>query len=92
MPSQLTRQYAAENRLRSVRMLQPRGAVSGGFYEAGVPFTPANPYAGVNVQINDRTAVLEGTVAYESDRRMSELLLRLEPGVSGVQNRISVAP
>lgn len=47
---------------------------------------------GVNVQMIGRTAVLTGTVANESDRRMSELMLRLEPGVSNVENRVVVLP
>lgn len=47
---------------------------------------------GVNVQMIGRTAVLTGTVANESDRRMSELMLRLEPGVSSVENRVVVLP
>ena len=47
---------------------------------------------GVNVQMAGRTAVLTGTVGNESDRRMSELMLRLEPGVSNVENRVIVLP
>ena len=48
--------------------------------------------AGVNVQMIGRTAVVSGTVGSESDRRMTELLLRLEPGVSKVDNRVVVSP
>ncbi len=36
--------------------------------------------------------VLRGTVASESDRRMAELLMRLEPGVRSIDNQIVVAP
>lgn len=52
----------------------------------------SNRYDGVNVQVQDRTATLSGTVRNESDRRMTELLMRLEPGVSRVDNRLSVQP
>jgi len=45
---------------------------------------------GVNVQMIGRTAILEGSVNNESDRRMSLLLMRLEPGVSRVDNRVIV--
>ena len=47
---------------------------------------------GVNVSINQGTAVLNGTVRSEKDRRMSELLMRLEPGVRRVENRVVVLP
>jgi hypothetical protein len=47
---------------------------------------------GVNVQMLGRTAVVSGTVSNQSDRRMAELLLRLEPGVSQVDNRVVVSP
>ncbi|MEP0345541.1 BON domain-containing protein [Rhodopirellula bahusiensis] len=49
-------------------------------------------YDGVNVQVQDRTATLSGSVRNESDRRMTELLMRLEPGVSRIDNRLSVQP
>ncbi|WP_143543945.1 BON domain-containing protein [Rhodopirellula sp. MGV] len=44
----------------------------------------------VNVTMDGRTAILTGTVGSEKDRRMSELLIRLEPGVSQIDNRVSV--
>lgn len=47
---------------------------------------------GVNVSMQGRTAVLSGVVASDSDRRMGELLLRLEPGVSSVDNQLVVSP
>jgi osmotically-inducible protein OsmY len=37
-----------------------------------------------------RTAILIGAVASERDRRMSQLLVQLEPGVAKVENRIVV--
>ncbi|WP_253159561.1 BON domain-containing protein [Stieleria tagensis] len=46
---------------------------------------------GVNVRMNGRTAILTGSVSSEKERRMSELLMRLEPGVSSVQNEVVVA-
>lgn len=48
--------------------------------------------SGVNIRMDGRTAILTGRVGSASDRRMSELLLRLEPGVSRVQNDILVEP
>ncbi len=47
---------------------------------------------GVNVQMQGRTAVIQGSVLNESDRRMSHLLMSLEPGVSRVENRVIVRP
>ena len=53
---------------------------------------PGRPqFRGLNVQMQGRTAVLSGTVASQKDRRMSEMLLRLEPGVSRVVNEVIVA-
>ncbi|MEM6364119.1 MAG: BON domain-containing protein [Planctomycetota bacterium] len=49
-----------------------------------------SPFADVRVDVQQRTATLSGTVTAESDRRMSELIMRLEPGVSRVDNRITV--
>ncbi|WP_231741960.1 BON domain-containing protein [Stieleria varia] len=54
--------------------------------------TKAPALRNVNVSMNGRTAVLTGAVRTEKDRRMSELLMRLEPGVSSVENRVSVLP
>ncbi|QDV70342.1 BON domain protein [Rosistilla carotiformis] len=45
---------------------------------------------GVRLKMNDRTAVLTGNVKTEKDRRMAEMLMRLEPGVSKVDNRLIV--
>ena len=49
-------------------------------------------FRGVGITVTDSATVIGGTVKNESDRRMAELLLRLEPGVSRVENRITVAP
>lgn len=47
---------------------------------------------GVNVVMNGRTAIVTGTASSERERRMSELLLRLEPGVSRIENNVRVIP
>ncbi|MEL6107033.1 MAG: BON domain-containing protein [Planctomycetota bacterium] len=46
----------------------------------------------VRVAVNDGTALMTGTVKTERERRMSQLLMRLEPGVKRVENRIVVTP
>jgi hypothetical protein len=46
----------------------------------------------VRVDVVGRTAVIEGTATSNRDRRMAELLMRLEPGVSQVQNNVLVSP
>ena len=53
---------------------------------------PRQRLSNVNVTVVDRTAVINGTVTSEKDRRMSELLMRLEPGVRSVQNNVIVQP
>lgn len=45
----------------------------------------------VRVTMNGRKATLTGIVGSDKERRMSELLLRLEPGVSSIDNQITVA-
>ena len=47
-------------------------------------------FVGVNVAMDGRTAILTGRVASEADRRMARLLVRLEPGVSRIENRLEV--
>lgn len=47
---------------------------------------------GVNVIMDGRTAIVTGVVNDDRDRRMSELLMRLEPGVSRVENRVMISP
>jgi hypothetical protein len=47
---------------------------------------------GVNVSVDGNTAIISGVVATDKQRRMSELLMRLEPGVRNVENRINVVP
>jgi len=47
---------------------------------------------GIQVTMQGRTAVISGTVGSDRDRRMSELLMRLEPGVNRVDNQVEVSP
>lgn len=55
--------------------------------------TPASRRVdGFAVTVTDGVATVSGTVASERDRRMAELVLRLEPGVRQVDNQIVVAP
>jgi hypothetical protein len=49
-------------------------------------------FRGVQVNMNEGTAVINGVVSSEKDRRMSELLMRLEPGVRRVSNQVIVSP
>lgn len=76
---------AAANRLRNASSLQPSSNTFTGYASQG-------RYDRVNVQVQNRTAVLTGEVTTEADRRMSHLMMRLEPGISNVQNRIRLAP
>jgi hypothetical protein len=46
---------------------------------------------GVNVTMEGRRAILTGTVGSARDHRMSEMLLRLEPGVTVIENRLEIA-
>jgi hypothetical protein len=47
---------------------------------------------GVNVTMQGRTAIIRGEVGSQRDRRMTELLMRLEPGVRSVDNQVTVLP
>lgn len=47
---------------------------------------------GVNVVVDGNTAVISGVVASQKQRRMSELLMRLEPGIRQVDNQVTVTP
>jgi hypothetical protein len=48
------------------------------------------PLPDVTVQVHDRTAILEGVVASATLRTLAEQLVRLEPGVSRIENRLQV--
>tara|TARA_A100001391_G_scaffold77736_1_gene50233 strand:- start:471 stop:1208 length:738 start_codon:yes stop_codon:yes gene_type:complete len=87
---QIAREVSLNNRLQRTSSLGPRPR---GPATLGAEYGPASqPLYGVNVQMQGRTAILQGTVSSEAHRRRSELLIRLEPGVSQIDNRISVAP
>ena len=47
---------------------------------------------GMSVSILDGVATISGTANTEQDRRMAELVLRLEPGVRQINNQIVIAP
>jgi hypothetical protein len=47
---------------------------------------------GIQVAMQGKTAVISGVVSSDRDRRMSELLMRLEPGVQRVDNQVVVSP
>jgi hypothetical protein len=47
-------------------------------------------FAGTNIDMDGRTAILRGTVATDRDRRLAERLLMLEPGVDSVRNELTV--
>ncbi len=85
---------AVRTRLRSavsVQPLQPReiqSAAQARFYQAPV----APKFGGVQVNMLGGNAVITGSVRSDKDRRMSELLMRLEPGVRNVTNRVTVSP
>ncbi|WDQ16513.1 BON domain-containing protein [Rhodopirellula sp. P2] len=80
-------QQSASSRLRGTSNLT---TINGNL--PGRMNSQSSRYDGVNVQIQDRTVTLSGMVRNESDRRMTELLMRLEPGVSRIDNQISVQP
>lgn len=79
-------------RLRSAVRVQPRtpqyvGRVATSRFQL---LADRPSMRGVQVRMEGRTAVLQGRVGSENDRRMSELLMRLEPGISNVENRVVV--
>ncbi|QGJ71137.1 Hypothetical protein PBC10988_28400 [Planctomycetales bacterium 10988] len=44
----------------------------------------------IRVEVRNRTAILEGVVTSERNRRLAEQLVRLEPGISQVENQLTV--
>ena len=87
-------QPALRTRLRSSVSVAPlqtqqiQSSAQSRFYQ-----TPATSrLTGVQVNMIDGTAVTNGVVRSEKDRRMSELLMRLEPGVRNVNNQVIVSP
>lgn len=49
-------------------------------------------FQGVGISVSDAGATINGTARSAEDRRMAELLLRLEPGINQVNNQIVVTP
>lgn len=49
-------------------------------------------FKSVSVEVKDGTCVLTGVVGSQKEARMSELLLRLEPGVRQIKNELTVKP
>lgn len=46
----------------------------------------------IDLVVHNRIATVSGTVATERQRGLAESMLRFEPGIDGVQNKITVAP
>lgn len=46
----------------------------------------------INLAVEDRTAIVSGTVATDRQRCLVESMLRFEPGIDAVQNNITVVP
>ena len=46
----------------------------------------------INLVVEDRVAIVSGTVETEHQRRQVELKLRFEPGIDAVENKITVVP
>jgi len=44
----------------------------------------------VHIVLSERTAILTGTVKSEYERRLLERMVRIEPGVSAIENRIAI--
>lgn len=81
-------------RMRSEVTVAPRSeAVTRGIVQQRAGQSYSQPrFDGVATSFNGPTTVIGGTVANEKDRRMAELIMRLEPGVSRIENRIIVSP
>ncbi|MGV3483004.1 MAG: BON domain-containing protein [Planctomycetaceae bacterium] len=81
-------------RLRSEVVVPPRAPlVTQSTLQYQVSRSLSQPrFQGVGATFNGSTAIIAGTVRSEQDRRMAELLLRLEPGVSQIDNQIRVVP
>lgn len=47
-------------------------------------------FPGVTVSVEDRVAIVSGTVGSEDDRRVVDRFVSMEPGVSSVENRLEI--
>lgn len=62
-------------------------------FEARLPNFPGlEKIRGVEVKLNGRTAILQGTVATDRERDLIARLAMLEPGIYAVENELEVAP
>ena len=68
--------YIAESRFQSRMVRQPVVRTMG---------------LGITVTVNNRTAILTGTVGSEAERQIIKRQLRLEPGVYGIDDRTSIS-
>mgnify|MGYP000338833312 CR=1 FL=1 len=85
-------QPVIRTRLRSAIEVTPRSPqmVQRSATERFIQLSGRPSLQGIRVSMNGRTAILTGVVASERDRRMSQLLVQLEPGVRKVENNIVV--
>ncbi|MAI74412.1 MAG: hypothetical protein CMM01_26430 [Rhodopirellula sp.] len=86
-------QPAIRTRLRSAIEIAPRSPemVQQAATERFVQLAGMPSLRGIRVRMEGRTAILTGAVATERERRISQLLVQLEPGVRKVENRIQLA-
>lgn len=73
---------------RSVSTPQPLAAFEGRMNRLPV----GSRMQSVTASIQDGQVTLTGTVATESDKKLAERLMMLEPGVSSVKNQLQVGP
>lgn len=87
-------QQAVRTRLRSGIEIQPvaPASIQSQVRQRMSSLPAADRLNGVEITMEGRTAILTGQVESEQRRRMSELLIRLEPGVSRIDNRLTVGP
>ena len=87
-------QQAVRTRLRSGIEIQPvaAAAIQTQVRQRLSSLPVGERLNGVEITMEGRTAILTGQVESEQRRRMSELLIRLEPGVSRIDNRLTVGP
>lgn len=79
---------AGDVNVHAARMAERQAAI--------LPRYSENPHvgsiAGVQMFVEDRVAVITGTVATERQKNLIGGMLELEPGISSVDNRLIVAP
>jgi len=46
----------------------------------------------IELVVQDRTAIISGTVATERERSLAESMLRFEPGIDAVENKLTITP